>query len=705
VSDNDAFVTEAAAAIDALTPLLRQLLPECDDGSATYKLYSRRLLHDRLLLPNETALAARLCKWHDAPHRVHVYCAAALSMLLALLGFDIVCLEIDERFHAINVALFAAIAKISRRTIHLRSDLADRSSDDAELTGVLALAPSLHGTWNGQRLSAMRSLSRYDFVIVNAETSDANTPLYRNDVVADLCGHGFVAAQIINIGIDNRYVLLKREVLFARLQPPFHPVGAHGWSTLLPAPLACEADGDSDPNRSRLWLLQDGLAVGPPHSQHNEITELGEGRYSHWGRWLNFSTSDNSDPNSNGRSYFAARRNELVASSNSTSVGVIDLLADILKAREVTEIAYFHTDHFEPWHAHHESRLWWKGLERYAQLTRNLRFGGRSSLFYSPLLVHRPYARRRLAFRRGQFRGVRAMGDGVAFHRPSAEFLSLCKDMLAPLETDLGHEFHIHIHHEGWTKSSCVHPELQDWINKNSTPKKDSRRFDFFVGLCRDVMAEEIGRKFDHWGFIHGNWSLNAADPKYCCITDEIKILKRHGCFGDFTFPAGESHFDPLLNAPFTCDTTEIARSYDRVESSPRAIAAGARDLARNRFLIWNSAIKSARASLDIFSPNRLPLFSQPEFLLRDWLAQSVIVGNCLFIKTHAHSVDPKYALFEEDSHIPHTFPSVRNVFDLLERVAERADVPIDAVTVNEVMARLIEFDGGRPGPRANERT
>src|SRR4029077_6571352 len=43
----------------------------------------------------------------------------------------------------------------------------------------------------------------------------------------------------------------------------------------------------------------------PPHVAHRSIREEGCGRYSRWGDTVYFSTSDNSDPRSNGRLYHA----------------------------------------------------------------------------------------------------------------------------------------------------------------------------------------------------------------------------------------------------------------------------------------------------------------------------------------------------------------------------------------------------------------
>src|SRR5262249_9738070 len=54
---------------------------------------------------------------------------------------------------------------------------------------------------------------------------------------------------------------------------------------------------------SRLILLEDGKPLGPPHQVHEVVRNKGGGRYSHWGTGLHFSTSDNSDPRTNGREY------------------------------------------------------------------------------------------------------------------------------------------------------------------------------------------------------------------------------------------------------------------------------------------------------------------------------------------------------------------------------------------------------------------
>jgi len=55
---------------------------------------------------------------------------------------------------------------------------------------------------------------------------------------------------------------------------------------------------------STLIIYEDAQPMGPPHAQHADIQVFGRGRFSHWDGYVYFSTSDNSDPRSNGRRYY-----------------------------------------------------------------------------------------------------------------------------------------------------------------------------------------------------------------------------------------------------------------------------------------------------------------------------------------------------------------------------------------------------------------
>jgi hypothetical protein len=55
--------------------------------------------------------------------------------------------------------------------------------------------------------------------------------------------------------------------------------------------------------RSSLQLFENGRSLGPPHCVHMAIQQEGGGRFSHWGDYLLFSSSDGSDPRTNGYRY------------------------------------------------------------------------------------------------------------------------------------------------------------------------------------------------------------------------------------------------------------------------------------------------------------------------------------------------------------------------------------------------------------------
>jgi hypothetical protein len=86
------------------------------------------------------------------------------------------------------------------------------------------------------------------------------------------------------------------------LTGPFKHEQGHCWVVHLPD-LARWADSQPQQENSTLMIYEDGRPLGPAHSQHDNIRKMGEGRFSHWEEALYFSTSDNTDPNNNGRKY------------------------------------------------------------------------------------------------------------------------------------------------------------------------------------------------------------------------------------------------------------------------------------------------------------------------------------------------------------------------------------------------------------------
>lgn len=94
------------------------------------------------------------------------------------------------------------------------------------------------------------------------------------------------------------------------LPRPFSAQGNVGWSSRLQEDFEI-ADTPAAPRRSTLLLWEDGKPLAYPHGSPVDISHYGHGRFSHHSmRVMNkviqrllFSTSDNSDPNTNGRKY------------------------------------------------------------------------------------------------------------------------------------------------------------------------------------------------------------------------------------------------------------------------------------------------------------------------------------------------------------------------------------------------------------------
>ena len=69
--------------------------------------------------------------------------------------------------------------------------------------------------------------------------------------------------------------------------------GGYAYKTTYP--LSQSGDSNEQPKASTMRLFENGVELKPPHSVHDDIRNLGKGRFSHWGTALVFSASDNSN--------------------------------------------------------------------------------------------------------------------------------------------------------------------------------------------------------------------------------------------------------------------------------------------------------------------------------------------------------------------------------------------------------------------------
>ena len=95
------------------------------------------------------------------------------------------------------------------------------------------------------------------------------------------------------------YVPIPDPQKVATLTGPFLKLDNTAYQVLVPR-IDGLADVDWDTTKSTVVLLEDGRPLGPPHTPSKVI----DGSYSHRrGEGIVFSASDNSNPNTNGRTY------------------------------------------------------------------------------------------------------------------------------------------------------------------------------------------------------------------------------------------------------------------------------------------------------------------------------------------------------------------------------------------------------------------
>lgn len=76
-----------------------------------------------------------------------------------------------------------------------------------------------------------------------------------------------------------------------------------GYAARIPMDAKLISDSNEQPKASSLRVFENGVEIGPGHSNHEEIRTKGKGRYSHKTGFLFLSASDNSNPLTNGKKY------------------------------------------------------------------------------------------------------------------------------------------------------------------------------------------------------------------------------------------------------------------------------------------------------------------------------------------------------------------------------------------------------------------
>jgi hypothetical protein len=366
-------------------------------------------------------------------------------------------------------------------------------------------------------------------------------------------------------------------------------------------------------------------------------------------------------------------------------------IADVLKSRGVHTLVYFHTDHFEPWRMVPDRDGGMErcidDVEKYLASTEQLDFARKASLFYKANVNYLASADREL---------VRADPDDLLGFVPrTPRDLKIGRGIVQPIVAS-DHDLQVHVHHEYYTFNDTPRdPNIFAYLQTPRGRSFDDARLELAIRLGLDTLREDGGVELDRWFFVHGHWALNGSDPHECNVVREIEILKRNGCLGDFTQPAGRIHVDSRIAAPYLVEPVAAAKGYDTPASNPIE-AAGARGLAADRFFIWASASTHRTCSIDTYSSFVQQRLKTPDATALDHAKMSVVIDGVLYLKTHCHSLQPVY--FAADGlPMPHLDPAVQAELRALFAAADREGVDIKFLSVSEVYDSVMDAHPAAP--------
>lgn len=151
------------------------------------------------------------------------------------------------------------------------------------------------------------------------------------------------------------------------------------------------------------------------------------------------------------------------------------------------------------------------------------------------------------------------------------------------------------------------------------------------------------------FGFIHGNWALdNSGKREHCGVSRELDILKKAGCYADFTFPAFGSVAQPAkINSIYYAVDDDKPKSYNtgldatagKKNTDGLMIFEGPLGLRLNRQTIECSAIETDYAP----SPARIDAWIKTEITVKgrpEWI----------FVKVYTHGIQGREVFFSKDT-------------------------------------------------------
>lgn len=225
-------------------------------------------------------------------------------------------------------------------------------------------------------------------------------------------------------------------------------------------------------------------------------------------------------------------------------------------------------------------------------------------------------------------------------------------------------EIEFHLHHRDDTNETF--------------PQKLSDALDWFNGY--GAMIDRNGKI--SFGFIHGNWSLDNAKGKKCCgVTRELEILKKAGCYADFTFPAFGDEAQPRkVNSIYYAHEDGRSKSYNFGKDAVVGMQ-NSEDL-----MIFEGPLNlTDYSAVEVFN---LPTSAK----IDSWVDTDIHVKgrpDWTFIKVHTHGTQSQGAIFGKE---------VDDMFTHLETKYGQGSYRLHYVTAREAYNIVRAAEDGKDG-------
>lgn len=228
------------------------------------------------------------------------------------------------------------------------------------------------------------------------------------------------------------------------------------------------------------------------------------------------------------------------------------------------------------------------------------------------------------------------------FFYPEEEYRPHLLDSLAEMvQLEIG-AVEVHLHHDQDTEPAFMH-RMNGFLET-----LHSRH-----GLLRRENGQIV------FGFIHGNWCLDNSRPdgRWCGLNNEITLLKKLGCYADFTMPCGPSPIQArMVNSIYWAnDDPDKPKSYDTGVCVAPGTSGDLLMITGPFGLRWAERINPRMETGEI-AHNDPPT----EYRVRRWFDLAPVVREDCFVKLYTHGTQEKNSAMLLDGGLDRMFSAMK---------------------------------------------